>query len=52
MMRKCHSPMQVIRKLKTADQLLNQGQTVADVCRTVEVFEASYHRWQQLYGEM
>jgi len=31
MKRKRHSPEQVIRKLRTADQLLNQGQSVADV---------------------
>jgi transposase-like protein len=32
--------------------LLNQGQTVADVCRTLEVSAPTYHRWQQLYGGM
>ena len=37
MKRKRHSPEQVIRKLRTADQLLNQGQSVADVCRALEV---------------
>jgi methylphosphotriester-DNA--protein-cysteine methyltransferase len=42
----------VIRKLRTADQLLNQGQSVADVCRALEVSAATYHRWQQLYGGM
>ena len=31
MKRKRHSPEQIIRKLRTADQLLNQGQSVADV---------------------
>jgi hypothetical protein len=36
----------------TAEQLLNQGQTVADVCRTLEVSAQTYHRWQQLYGGM
>ena len=30
---KRHSPEQIIRKLRTAEQLLNQGQAVADVCR-------------------
>ena len=45
MKRKRHTPVaegfsegvQIIRKLRTADQLLNQGQTVADVCRALEV---------------
>jgi len=30
---KRHSPEQIIRKLRTAEQLLNQGQAVADVIR-------------------
>ena len=52
MKRKRHSPEQVIRKLRTADQLLNQGQSVADVCRALGVSAATYHCWQQLYGGM
>jgi len=52
MKRKRHNPEQIIRKLRSAEQLLNQGQTVADVCRTLEVSAASYHHWEQLYGGM
>jgi putative transposase len=32
-----HTGEQVIRKLKTAGQLIAQGKTVADVCRVIEV---------------
>lgn len=32
-----HTPEQIIRKLKTAEQLIAQGKTVADVCRVIEV---------------
>ena len=35
MKRKRHTPEQIIRKLRNAEQLLNQGQTVADVCRAL-----------------
>jgi putative transposase len=52
MKRKCHNPEQIIHKLRTADQLLNQGQSVADVCRAMEVSATTYHRWKQLYGGM
>jgi len=52
MKRKRHTPEQIIRKLRTAEQLLNQGQSVADVCRALEVSAPTYHRWQQLYGGM
>jgi hypothetical protein len=37
MKRKRHNPEQIIRKLRIAEQLLNQGQTVPDVCRALEV---------------
>jgi hypothetical protein len=33
--RKRHNPEQIIRKLRSAEQLLNQGQAVADVCRAL-----------------
>ena len=57
MKRKRHSPIaegfsegvQIIRKLRTADQLLNQGQNVADVYRVLEVSAPTYYRWQQLF---
>ena len=52
MKRKRHTAEQIIRKLRTAEQLLNQGQSVADVCRALEVSAPTYHRWQQLYGGM
>ncbi len=35
MKRKRHNPEQIIRKLRNAEQLLNHGQTVADVCRAL-----------------
>jgi transposase-like protein len=49
---KRHNPEQIIRKLRTLEQLLNQGQAVADVCRALEFSQATYHRWQKLYRGM
>ena len=37
MKRKRHTAEQIIRKLRTAEQLLNQGERVVDVCRALEV---------------
>ncbi|SBO44277.1 transposase [Cyanobium sp. NIES-981] len=45
-----HAAEQIIRKLKTAEQLIAQGKTVADVCRVIEVTQPTYHRWWQQYG--
>ena len=52
MKRTHHKPEQIIRKLKTAEQLIAQGKTVAEVCRVLEVSQPTYHRWRQLYGGM
>ena len=37
---------QIIRKPKTAEQLIAQGKTVADVRRVIEVAQPTYHRWR------
>ena len=36
MKRKRHNPEQLFPKLRPAEQVLNQGQAVADVCRALE----------------
>jgi transposase-like protein len=50
MKRISHTPEQIIRELKTAEQLIAQGKSVADVCRAIEVNQPTYHRWKQQYG--
>ena len=47
-----HTPEQVVRKLREADRLLGEGQTVEMVCRALEVSEQTYHRWRNQYGGM
>ena len=39
-----HTPEQIIRKLRTSEQLLNQGQSVAYVCRALEVSATTFHQ--------
>ena len=43
---------QVIMKLREAEVLLSQGQTVKQVCRALEVSEQTYYRWRREYGGM
>jgi transposase-like protein len=31
---------------------LGKGQTVKEVCRTIEISEQTYYRWRQKYGGM
>ena len=52
MKRTRHTAVQIIRKLKTAEQLIAQGKTFADVYRVIEVTQQTYHRWRHQYGGM
>jgi len=52
MKRTGHTAEQIIRKLKSAEQLIAQGKTVVEVCRVIEVVQPTYHRWRQQYGGM
>jgi transposase len=50
--RRRHTPEQIVRKLREADRLLGEGTELPEVCKTLEVSEASYHRWRAQYGGM
>jgi transposase-like protein len=50
--RKRHSPEQIVKKLRDADVMLNCGQGIEEVLKSIEVSEATYHRWRQQYGGM
>ena len=52
MARRRHTPEQIIRKLREAEVALAQGQTVAQVCKALEVTEQTYYRWRTEYGGM
>lgn len=49
---KKHTPEQIIRKLRQAEGRLAGGASVGEVCRELEVSEATYHRWNRRYGAM
>ena len=50
--RKRHTPEQIVRKLRDADAMLNGGKELAAVLQSLEVTEATYHRWRAQYGGM
>jgi len=52
MKRKAFTPEQIIGKLREAEVLLSQGQTVGAVSRKLEVTEQTYYRWRREYGGM
>jgi len=47
-----HSPEQIVRKLRDADAMLNVGKDLAAVLQSLEISEATYHRWRNQYGGM
>jgi putative transposase len=52
MARRRHTPEQIVRKLREADRMLNEGGDIAAVARHLEVSEQTYHRWRNQYGGM
>ena len=50
--RKRHTPEQIVKKLRDADAMLNAGKELASVLQTLEIAEATYHRWRNQFGGM
>ena len=49
-MKKRHTPEQIVRRLREADEMLSGGASVTDVSLRLGVSEATYHRWRKRYG--
>jgi putative transposase len=47
MARRSHSPDQILAELRDAD-----GRPLAEIAKTLEVFEQTYHRWRNQSGGM
>ncbi len=52
MPRKRYTPELVISKLREAEVLLSQGQTVTQASKQLGVSEQTYYRWRKEYGGM
>ncbi|MCJ2072206.1 IS3 family transposase [Methylobacterium sp. J-030] len=50
MSRKRPKPEEIVAKLRQADVLVGQGQSVAEAIRTIGVSEVTYYRWRREYG--
>jgi transposase-like protein len=50
MPRKSHTTEQIIGRLREAEVLLGQGQTVTDDCRSLKISEQTFYRWRKEYG--
>jgi putative transposase len=47
---KKHSAEEIIGKLREAEIVQAQGNTIADACRRIGVTEQTYYRWRKEYG--
>jgi len=52
MVRKGYSPEQIINKLREAEILLSQGNTIGIACKKIGVSDYTYYRWRKEYGGM
>jgi putative transposase len=50
--KRVYTPGQTIRKLREAELLLSQGDTVAQASKKIDVSEQTYYRWRREYGGM
>jgi putative transposase len=47
---KKHTADQIINKLREAEVLQANGQSLVEVCRQLEITEQTYYRWRKEYG--
>jgi transposase-like protein len=52
MPRKRYTPEQIISKLREAEVLLSQGQSVAQTSKQLGVSDQTYYRWRREFGGM
>ena len=52
MPKKRYNAEEIIHKLREADVLLGQGNTVSQVCKQIGVTDQTYYRWRKDYGGM
>lgn len=50
MSRKRPKPEEIVAKLRQADVLVGQGESVAEAIRAIGVSEVTYYRWRREYG--
>jgi transposase-like protein len=50
--KKINSPEQIVRKLREAEILISQGNTIGQASRQLGITEQTYYRWRKLYGGM
>ena len=52
MPKKGYTPEKIINKLREAEVMLSQGETIAMASRKIGVSDHTYYRWRKEYGGM
>lgn len=52
MPKKGYSPEQIIHKLREAEVLISQGNTISSASKKIGVSDFTYYRWRKEYGGM
>lgn len=52
MPKKTFTSEQIINKLRQAEVLISEGNSITQVCKKLEVTEQTYYRWRKEYGGM
>jgi putative transposase len=52
MVRKWYAPEQIINKLREAEILLHEGDSMAIMTRKIGISDVTYYRWRKEYGGM
>ncbi len=50
MAKKTFTAEQIISKLREAEVLISQGQTIPNVCKAIGVTDQTFYRWRKAYG--
>ena len=49
---KRNSPEQIVKKLRDAEVMLNNGKSMEEVLKVLETSESTFNRWRNQYGGM
>ena len=50
--KKRHNSEAMIRKLRQAEVLIHEDQSIFEICRTLGISDATYYKWRKEYGGM
>lgn len=50
--KKQHTSEAIIRKLRQAEVMIHEGKVISEVCRSLEISDATYYKWRKEYGGM